>query len=251
MKIQLCLSGGGARGFAHLGVVEALLEMGFDIQRISGTSAGAMAGSFIAAGYSPSEILELFISNKLFSKFSGAFNRGLLKMDGVGTLFSKYLPVNFEDLKLPMVIAATDILSGKTRFFQQGPLLPAIIGSSSIPGLFKPVKYQDMLLADGGVLNNLPVEPLKKYALPVIGVHVNPVGEIGAPTSTWAVLERTFHLGVFSNTVYRMQQCDVVIEPAELKNTKVFDYRKARDIYKAGYKQVKHEAESLLDKFSK
>ncbi len=74
MKIQLCLSGGGARGFAHLGVVQGLSELGFEIVRISGTSAGAIAGSFIAAGIDPQEVLEIFIRQQMFRLFGGAFN---------------------------------------------------------------------------------------------------------------------------------------------------------------------------------
>lgn len=246
MKIQLCLSGGGARGFAHLGAMEALFEMGFKVARISGTSAGAMAGSFLAAGYEPKQILELFIENQLFKKFRGAFNRGILKMDGVDTLFKKYLPENFSDLKIPIYVAVTDLLSGKVHFIHDGLLMPVLLGSSSIPGLFKPVKFKNMLLVDGGVLNNLPVEPLKKYSYPIIGVHVNPLGAIAPPTSTWAVLERTFHLGVLSNTVYREAMCAVLIEPQDLTKTKVFDYKKARETYKAGYDQVYRQADELI-----
>ncbi len=251
MKIQLCLSGGGARGFAHLGVVQALQEMGFQVVRISGTSAGAMAGSFLAAGYEPEMILELFIQNHLFKMFRGAFNSGLLKMDGVAPLFEKYLPVNVEELKKPLIVAVTDIISGKIQYIHEGKLMPVVLGSSSIPGLFKPVKYMDMLLVDGGVLNNLPVEPLQKYSNPIVGVHVNPVGVINAPASTWSVLERTFHLGVFSNTVYREQKCTVLIEPLSLQQIKVFDYKKARSIYHSGYEQVKKQADELMKKISK
>jgi NTE family protein len=250
-NVQVCLSGGGARGFAHLGVAQALSEMNVEIVRISGTSAGAMAGSFIAAGFPPDEVLELFIKNELFKKFRGAFNKGLLKMGGVGPLFSKYLPEKFEDLKLPLFVAVTDILSGKIHYLHDGKLMPAILGSSSIPGLFKPVKFNDMLLVDGGVLNNLPVEPLQKYNVPIMGVHVNPLGPISPPSTTWSVLERTFHLGVFSNTVYREEKCAILIEPADLKSTKVFDYRKARESYKAGYDQVRRQSAEILQKLSK
>ena len=228
MKIQLCLSGGGARGFAHLGAIQAFHEMGISIVRISGTSAGAMAGAFIAAGYEPEEILEIFIRNQFFKMFNGAFNRGLLKMGGMEKLFKEHLPETFEELKIPLIIGVTDILKGKSQYLSDGELIPVILGSGSIPGLFKPIQHRGMLMVDGGILNNLPVEPLLKYAPPVIGIHVNPVGIIAEPTTTWSVLQRTFHLGVFSNTVYREAKCTVVIEPVALKEVKVFDYSKAR-----------------------
>lgn len=249
MKIQLCLSGGGARGFAHLGVVQALYELGFDICRISGTSAGAMAGSFLAAGISPEEVRDIFMKRQLFRMFSGAFNTGLLKMDGIEKLVNQYVPRDFSALKIPLIISATDILMGKTVYFSEGPLAPVVAGASSIPGLFKPVVHEQYLLVDGGVLNNLPAEPLKKHPLPVFGIHVNPVGEIERPRTTWAVLERTFHLGVYSNTVNRAGLCEVLIEPHALKRYKVFDYEKGAEIYRIGYDEVMRKADELLERY--
>lgn len=249
MKIQLCLSGGGARGFAHLGIVQGLSELGFEIIRISGTSAGAIAGSFIAAGYAPEEILDIFIQKKLYRMVSGAFSRGLLKFDGVEKLVKQYLPENFQDLKIPLIINATDLLSGRTIYFEEGPLARVIMASASIPGIFKPVSMGDYLLSDGGVLNNLPVEPLLSHSYPVIGVHVNPVGKIVAPSSAWAVLERTFHLSVYSNTEVREHRCDVLIEPSALQGIKVFDYDRARDCYRTGYEEVMRRADELLEKY--
>ena len=249
-KVQVCLSGGGARGFAHLGVVEALKELGIEISRYSGTSAGAMAGAFLAAGYEPRVVLDLLVENKIFRMFRGAFSRGILKMDKVETFFEQYLPATFDGFKIPIFIAVTDILSGKVYYISEGDVKPVVLGSCSIPGLFKPVKYKQMLLVDGGVLNNLPVEPLQHFKDSIVGVHVNPVGEITKVSSTWSVLERTFHLGVFSNTVYREAKCAVLIEPNELKNTKVFDYKKAKDFYAIGYNQVMSQSQEILEKLS-
>lgn len=250
-KVQLCLSGGGARGFAHLGVAEALHEMGIEVSRISGTSAGAMAGAFLAAGYDPRLVLELLIEHKIFRMFRGAFNGGLLKMNKVEAFLNQYLPASFSELKIPMYIAVTDLLSGKVYFMNEGNIKQIILGSCSIPGLFKPVNYNQMLLVDGGVLNNLPIEPLQNYKDPIIGVHVNPVGELSKISSTWSVLERSFHLCVFSNTVYREAKCDLLIEPQALMNTKVFDYKKSKDFYKMGYQQTMLQRDEILNLLSK
>jgi len=250
-KVQLCLSGGGARGFAHLGAAEALSELGFEIVRISGTSAGALAGSFLAAGFEARLVLEILLENKIFKMFRGSFRRGILKMDKVELFVQQYLPTTFEELKIPISIAVTDILSGKVYYLESGNLIPAILGSCSIPGLFKPVKYNQLLMVDGGVLNNLPVEPLKKFKEPIVGVHVNPIGDIAVPKNTWSVLERTFQLGVLSNTVYREAECAVLVEPPELKNTKVFDYKKAQEFYKMGYNQVMKQEKEMLEKLNR
>jgi NTE family protein len=250
-KVQLCLSGGGARGFAHLGVAEALHEMGVEISRISGTSAGALAGAFLAAGYEPRLVLELLMEHKIFRMFRGAFNGGLLKMNKVEAFLDQYLPASFDELKFPMYVAVTDLLSGKVFFMNDGNIKQIILGSCSIPGLFKPMSYQQMLLVDGGVLNNLPIEPLQKYKDPIFGIHVNPVGELPKISSTWSVLERSFHLCVFSNTVYREAKCDLLIEPQALMNTKVFDYKKSKDFYKMGYQQTMFQRDEILTLLSK
>lgn len=249
MKIQLCLSGGGARAFAHLGAVQALSELGFEVVRISGTSAGAMAGAFLAAGLAPAEVRDIFLKRQLFRMFSGAFQHGLLKMDGVEKLILQYVPDDFEGLNIPLVVSATDLLQGQTVFFSRGAVAPVVAGASSIPGLFRPVKWGQHLLVDGGVLNNLPVEPLEKYAAPVFGIHVNPVGHVPPPRSAWAVLERTFHLGVYSNIISRVERCDVFLEPAGLKHYKVFDYNKGAEIYRLGHAEVIARADELLERY--
>ncbi len=235
MKIKLCLSGGGARGFAHLGVVQALYAESLSLSHISGTSSGGVAGAFLAAGYPPSEILELFIKRKFFSMMSGAFNNGLFKMDKkVVSFYKEFLPLTFEELKLPLYISATDLIKGETIYFHKGPLIEPLIGSCSIPGLFKPMKFNDYLLADGGISNNLPVEPLINKKGSVVGVHVNPISPIASPRSTWGILERTFQLSVFSNIGVRSQQCDFFIEPPALHSYNVYDFKKANEIYQIG-----------------
>ncbi|CAN5631552.1 patatin-like phospholipase family protein [soil metagenome] len=235
MKINICLSGGGARGFAHLGIIHAIQEMGIGINAISGTSAGSIAGAFVAAGYSPEETKTYFIKQKLFSYLSGAFNTGLLNMDKAAKFYKQYLPATFEELSIELFVGATDLLKGETVIFHSGPLIKPIVGASSIPGLFRPVSFDGKLLLDGGILNNLPLEPLLNLPAPILGIHVNPVAEISAPKTTWGILERTFLLGVLSNSVQRFHRCDLLLEPPKLRDYKVFDYKKGEEIYKIGY----------------
>lgn len=248
MSIQLCLSGGGTRGFAHLGVAEALLELEIPVSRFSGTSSGAFAAAFLAAGYHPLEILEIFENHKLMQLFGGAFQGGLLKMDGMRKMLEHYLPSSFEQLTTPLVVAATDLVQGRTVYVGQGDLFPVLLGSASIPGLFRPVTMGDYLLADGGILNNLPIEPLLGSPLPVVGVHCNPVGKWEPKMSAMSILERSFHLGVYSNTLVREHRCSVYIEPEGLKGVKAYDYAHTRDIYDAGYEEVmERKREELLN----
>ena len=102
MKAALVLSGGGARGFAHLGVLHALDEMKIRIDAISGTSAGAVAGAFYLSGRKPEEILRLILSYKMYQWARPTWLKpGFLSMDKIAQLFSQYLPANFEDLNRP------------------------------------------------------------------------------------------------------------------------------------------------------
>jgi NTE family protein len=246
MNINLVLSGGGSRGFAHLGSVKALREIGIQPIRYSGTSAGAIAGTFLAAGYQPEEILKLFIEKKLFKMFRGSFSRGLLGMGSIEKFFKENLPANFQDLKFPIYVSATDIVSGTTSYFNEGELIRPLLGSCASPGLFKPVEFDDALLVDGGVLNNLPLEPLLSFSEPMYAIHVNPVHREDPPKSTWSVLERTFQLGVYSNVKDRIKVCNYMIEPAKLNKYKVFDYSHAKAIYKIGYDEVMHQKDRIL-----
>jgi NTE family protein len=249
MKVKVCLSGGGTRGFAHLGVVAALQEANVEIAYISGTSSGAMAGAFLAAGYKPEEILKFFSNQTLLGLMNGAFSTGLFTMEkNVAKFFRKHLPEKFEDLKIKLWVNATDLLKGRTVFFNEGDLIIPLVGSSSIPGMFKPLRYQGYLLCDGGALNNLPIEPLLPFSEPLIAVHVNPVGRVAAPKSTWATLERSFQLSVYSNVCERKKLCPLIIEPPKLKNYKVFDYKKAEEIYKIGYEYTHAHVKDILFK---
>lgn len=248
VQVQLCFAGGGARGFAHLGVAEALLELGFPVLRYSGTSSGAIAAAFLAAGYHPLEVLDIFESQKLTHLFGGSLNGGLLKMDGLAKLLAHHLPSDFAYLSVPLIVSATDLVQGRSVFAMEGELFPFLLGSASIPGLFRPVRYRDMWLVDGGVLNNLPVEPLLDYPEPVVAIHCNPVGLWQGKSSAMAILERSLHLGVYSNTLVRGHRSRVFIEPAALKGVRVFDYARARQIYEAGYAEVmEHASKALAD----
>ena len=160
----MVLSGGGARGFAHLGVIQALNEAGIYPDVISGTSAGALAGVLYADGYSPEEILKLMNSGSRLDFMRPAMPReGLLQINGIIKILKAHLKAKtFEELKIPLYVAATDLNNGKSVYFSEGNLLDPVIASASIPVLFQPVKINNISYVDGGVLDNLPVYPIRK-----------------------------------------------------------------------------------------
>src|SRR6478736_7585188 len=132
MKIGITLSGGGARGIAHIGVLKALEEMGVEISMISGTSAGSIVGALYARGYKPEEIIAIIQKVSVFRSVKPAWTwTGLLSLEGLKNVFLKYIPENnFDALRMPLTVAATDIERGETVYFSEGELIPCVMASS-------------------------------------------------------------------------------------------------------------------------
>lgn len=238
--LGIALSGGGARGLAHLGVLKALNEHQLFPDMISGVSAGAIGGAFYADGYAPEEILELFIEEKLFHLIHVTFPKeGLLKASGFYELIRNHLRAkNFEDLKCPLYVAATNLNTGKIEYFNQGPLEEKLIASSSIPVLLNPIKIGGYTYVDGGVADNLPVKPLKGKCKNIIGVNVNPLYEEKDIKGIIQLAERTFYLNIVTNSRDHIPECDLYIEIKGLKGFGIFEISKAREIFDAGYREA-------------
>lgn len=165
-KVSLVLSGGGARGIAHIGVIEELEKQGYEICSIAGTSMGSLVGGMYAL-----EKLEDFKNwmlsldkLKVFQLVDFTFSsQGLVKGDKVlGKMKQFILDENIEDLRIPYAAVAVDILNKKEVVFTKGSVYDAIRASISIPSVFTPVKKDNTLLVDGGVLNNIPVNHVKR-----------------------------------------------------------------------------------------
>lgn len=236
MKIGLVLSGGGARGIAHLGVLQALDEYGVKPDIISGTSAGAIAGSLYSYGYEPADILEI-LSNASFVKYMRpAFSSGLFSIVKGKDLLLKYLPEdNFDVLKIPLIVSATDIEAGETVYFEKGELAGPVLAASCLPGMFEPFILEGRKLMDGGILNNMPVEIVAPKVDFVIGSHCNPFA-LGEPLqNTRDVIARTYLLAIHSKNLDRIARCDLLIEPPSLRRFSIFDIRKAKDIFNQSY----------------
>lgn len=238
MKIGLALSGGGVRGIAHLGIIKALEERGFSFAHVSGASAGSIIGAFYCNGYKPEEILKILEKTSLYKIVRPAISwRGLLKLDKVINEFKSYFEKDsFESLKIPLHISATDITHGTIKYFYEGSLMKAMLASSSVPIVFDPVKIDDTYYIDGGILNNLPVEPVKETCDMVIGIHTNSAGIHVGPINMKMLMERSLLLAIKCNVDMRKGMCDLFIEPEGLGKYGVFDIKKAREIFELGYR---------------
>ena len=163
-SVVLVLSGGSARGFAHAGVLSVLDEYHVPIDLIIGVSMGSIIGGYYAFGYTPEEILAKANTFKLSSIINiTSRGRGILNGDKELAIFRRDVGnAQIEDLKIPLIIVATDLTEKKVFIFNKGPLALAMRASSAIPGIFEPVKYGKHLLVDGGVLDDIPVDIAKK-----------------------------------------------------------------------------------------
>jgi NTE family protein len=237
-NIGLVLSGGGARGFAHLGVLQALNEAGIFPDIISGTSAGALAGVLYCDGNSPKEILNIMKTDSRLNYMRPTLPRdGLLQISGVTKILeTKLRAKKFEDLKIPLVVTATDLNNGKAVYFSKGDLITPIIASSSIPVLFKPVIINKIYYVDGGVLDNLPIKPIENKCRRIIGSFVNPIGYEESTSGLIKIAVRTFMLDQTKEAEGKSGRFDLFIAPDELKNFGFLDVDKAEDLFKLGYK---------------
>ncbi|WP_430466957.1 patatin-like phospholipase family protein [Winogradskyella ouciana] len=206
-KVGLVLSGGGAKGFAHIGALKVIDSLGIKIDYISGTSMGAIIGSLYATGYSGKQLESLFntidfdelINDKFpraskpfyerdnsekyavslpFDRFNISLPSALSRGQNVyNLLYQMMLPVNnvrdFENLPIPFFCIATNIETGESIIMDKGNLAEAVTASGALPSLFQPVIIDDKILIDGGVTNNFPVEELRAKGMDIIiGVDV-------------------------------------------------------------------------------
>ncbi len=179
-KISLVLSGGGARGIAHIGVIEELQKQGFEIISISGTSMGALVGGVFALGKMEEFKEWLFTLDKIKTFNLVDFtisSQGLVKGDKILQKMKDFIPdANIEDLNISYRAIAADILNKEEFVFSKGSMYQAIRASISIPTVFKPVKMKNRLLVDGGVLNNIPINHARRIdndILIVVNVNSN------------------------------------------------------------------------------
>lgn len=173
MKIGLVLGGGGARGFAHIGVLRALAERDIEPTAIAGCSMGGIVGALHGAGWGPAEIHDRFANLPARSLLDHSRHGGLMGHKGIDRALTELLPATFEDLAIPLAVTAVDVQQGRPVVLRRGPLVPALRATSALPGIFTPVSHEGRILVDGGLLNNVPVDVIGVLTLdPVVAVDV-------------------------------------------------------------------------------
>jgi len=242
-KVGLALSGGSVKGLAHLGVLKAFEENGIEINVMSGVSAGSLIAALYADGNSVDDILAFFKKAKFFDMVD--FNFNIFKGKGGGLTairpFKEKLKkmmrsTTFEDLNIPIIVSATDLIEGKATYFSTGELIDPLIASSSVPLLFNPVRIDGKLYIDGGIMSNLAASVLRDDCEYLIGIHVNPVCRQEVTTGIASVSNRVFDLVINgSSTESEKAVCDFIINTEKACKYGMFGTDKADEIFKIGY----------------
>lgn len=249
-SIGLVLSGGGAKGMAHLGVLKYLIEQEIYPSLIAGTSSGAMVGSLYCAGLTVDEILQFFIDVKPFSWKYTRVSAGFIDPAKLYPEFLKYIPSdNFQHLEPELRVVATNMLSGKEHIFSDGSVINAVLASASYPLVFSPMIINDQVYSDGGIVNHFPVSVIEDECDKLIGVYVSPIRQVKPDelTSIKDVVLRAFTLQGSGAELEKLAQCDVQIYPVALLDYNTFDTdeKSLREIFEIGYQTAKEQHHSI------
>lgn len=247
-KLGLALSGGGAKGFAHIGVFKMLEECALCPDLIAGTSVGSLMGALFADGYTASEIKELFTGRE-FSEFAQLQlpKSGLFDSKRFRYFLKRHLRAkNIEDLKIPMIIMATDLDNGESHEFRTGSVVDAVTASCSIPIIFSPVVINGIHYVDGGLFHNFPVSIIREECDKVIGVNVSPLVPQKYKQTIFHIAERSYHYMFRANTLEDREMCDVLIEAEEFGLYKTFDLENVELISSIGYAAAVRAFEKVL-----
>lgn len=267
-KIGLALSGGAARGLAHVGVIEVLHKEGIPIDMIAGTSAGAVMGAIYAWNKDTNKMKEYALDTKwkkLAPLIDPSFPRtGFIKGRKIKNLLSTFIGGNikFSDLKIPFACVATDINTGEEMVINSGSVPEALRASISIPGIFTVVKHEGRYLVDGGLTTPVPVELVRQMGADfVIAVNVNP-DVVGRMSNTnlrrvesrkepniFQVMMQSIYITTYSLARNSLENADIVIEPS-VAHIGAGDFQKAREFIDLGTQAAKNAIPEIKEKIA-
>ena len=234
-KLGVALGGGFARGIAHIGILHTLETNGIPVDYISGTSAGALAGIAYASGLPFKEVVERAAALRF-----GVFGQwrfswlGLASNQRLEFYPKRHLNIStFEELRIPVTIAATDLISGEPVYFDHGPLGPPLRASCAYPGLFQPVHYEGRILVDGFVGATVPVEAVVRMGADVIIAVFLDAEAMVQPTNFTDVIGRSFTIIQRHADLAWRTRADVVIEP-RVREFAWDDFAKTPELIAAG-----------------
>lgn len=249
VKIGIALGGGGARGIGHIGALRAFEELGVKFDYLAGTSAGSIVGALYSFGLNSFEMEDILLGLKeadIRKKnwfFMPSSTENLEKL--LRRIFEKDLV--FSELKKPFIAVAVNIKNGKEVRIESGSVAKACCASSAVPGVFKPVCFDDMHLVDGGLANNVPADVVREMGANIVfAVDVNPTRGRGTDSlKLFSMLSQTVGVMMQANVENKLRFADLVIIPplGEFSSTKLGDVKKMIDI---GYHAVMDKKDEII-----
>ena len=216
-KVGLAFGGGFARALAHIGVLKVLEEERIPVDLVAGTSAGAILGAAYCAGMSPKEMEEMAVTTRFRDFARMTLSRyGLYTSDRMANFCERVLKIkNFEDLKIPLAVTATDVRTGDSVVFTKGPLVDPMRASCAFPGMFPPVEVDGRSLIDGMLAYSVPTTPLREMGAEcVIGVYLSADrSRQPAPRHIFEVIGQCFSIAEAKMCNLWKKDADLVVEP--------------------------------------
>ena len=236
-KTGLVLSGGAYRGIGQIGALKALLERDIKPDVICGTSSGALNAALYANGYSPEEMYEIWQKEPMAKALNFHFPKfGMLKHNKIGEMVKPYLRYDrLEDLPVPIMLTASCLNDGSQKVFTEGDLVLVLEACCSVPVVFEPVEINGLQYVDGGLVSNLPAEPLKGKCEHLIAVSVNPIPFKEKLDGMREIVYRTIWAGLEGTVQKTREWCDWYIAPEELGQHGFTDRSALETFYNAGY----------------
>ncbi len=251
-SIGLVLSGGGVRGMAHIGMLKAFKAYGISADIVSGTSIGALVGALYANGNTTDEMLAFFKETPLFRyNFFTIIKPGLIDTERYYSIFKAYFPEDtFEALERKLYVTATNLQKGEAESFSEEALIKPLLASTALPPIFSPVALPKGLYADGGIMNNFPLEPVRTKADYIIGSNVSIIKEEpkGAIRTSLQLTNRITGLMIYASSKEKLQSCDLIFQPQAVETIGMLDKKGIEKACTIGYD---HAMEVLKKSFSK
>ena len=239
-KLGIAFSGGGARGAAHCGAMQAFHEYGIRPDVVSGSSVGSLVATLYSAGFTPRQMIELFQGLNFFKDIVSPSvpKGGMFDSRPLVEMLKRILPcARLEELPIPVYVVAADLEHAVPKVFTKGEIAPRVVASCSIPVIFRPMTINGVHYVDGGAFQNLPVSAIRGKCKTVIALSLINLEEEKYKDNLIAVASRSFQMMMVSNNAADKEQADLVVD-LDTSGCTAYDISKIEDLFFRGYEST-------------
>lgn len=250
MNLALVLGGGAARGAFHLGVLSYCEENNIEIQAYSGSSIGSIISCSHASGVGAKEQLKIFSSKDIRKaiKFN-YFKNGLFKIDTSLKIIKELLPISkIEDIPKPVFVNAYDLKKKQLHYFDSGDTITLCLASSALIPLFKPIKYKNMSLIDGGLFDNIPIKPLENKNYDILSIDLFPKKYANKvlKTNPIKLIKRKLFTQLYLNNKYSLQNTDYYLGSSDIRDFALYSFKEIEECFNLGVKEARKHFLDIL-----